>query len=463
MNTHTLILIGTLMLLIVSPCIQAEETIPPTLTLLSPKENSLIYNQTPTILIEYVDNSGIDSDTVRIIFDMYDITEWEETDITSTSITYNVPPILKLQNGTHTITVEVQDIHGNRATQTWSFSVEPSSQMNEDIPFDLSIILFYIIYGAIISIVVFLIIILFLKKTRKFTFRKFFVKHPIKKEIFTVFIPLIIGFFVIIFGILWAIRALPDMPFAPEYIFTIGLFIAIGPHTMASIAEKRRIDKYEQAFAQFLFEMADAMRGGLDPTKAIIELAKANEGILKDHLKKAAENIQLGRPLDEVMNVMVRHSKSDLVKRYATLIGNASKIGGETSLVIYRTAKDMDDFIKINHERRRHLTTQITTIYIAFAVLLIILYQLITMFPSLGSINISLLGSSGLESTTTASVITRMSVETMKRRFLHLMIINSIGTGTLMGMLIDGKIKYGLIHSLILTAVSVVFFALLIL
>lgn len=414
-------------------------------------------------MVQYADESDIDLSTVRIIVDQIDVTEWEETSITDTSVLYKVPQILRLQDGNHSVFIEVADTQGNRATKTWVFLVDTTQPTLQGESLDLFTIVTFFIYGALISAVLFIFYILYLRKTRRFTFRKFFAQHPIQKEIITLYIPLILGFFIILFGLAWTSRNLPDIPFSPEYVFSAGVLIALGPFTLSSIAEKRTINRYEQAFAQFLFEMADAMRGGLDPTKALIELAKGNQGILRDHLKKAAENIKLGRPFDEVMQAMVRPIKSDLVKRYATLIGDTSKIGGETSLVIYRTAKDMDDFIKINQERRRQLTAQVTTIYIAFAVLLVILYQLITMFPSMGSLNLSLLGATDLDSTETSSSIIRMSSETMKRRFLHLMMINSLGTGTLMGMLVDGKIKYGLIHSLVLISISVVFFALLIL
>ncbi|MEM0466512.1 MAG: type II secretion system F family protein [Candidatus Thermoplasmatota archaeon] len=462
-TTKTLIIILLLFFFIITFSSAQNDTEPPTILMITPLDTETITNQTPLIKVEYADTSGVALDRIKLYVNLIDVTDWEETIITSNFISYQVPQILKLNNGNHTVTIELQDIYNNRITKTWTFTVDTTQQTTSEEGFDLFTIITYIIYGMLLTFIIFIITILYLKKTRRFTFKKFFIKHPIQKEVVTLYIPLLIGFFIIVFGLAYTSRNLTEAPFMPEYLFTIGLFVALLPYTIAAIIERRTISRYEQAFAQFLFEMADAMRGGLDPTKAVIELSKTSKGILKDHLQKAAENIKLGRPFDEVMTVMVRPIKSELVKRYATLIGDASKIGGETSLVIYRTAKDMDDFIKISLERRRQLIAQITTIYIAFAVLLIILYQLIIMFPSMGSMNISLLGVTSLESTETSSAISRMTIETMKRRFLHLMIINSLGTGTLMGMLVDGKIKYGLIHSLILTAVSIVFFAVLIL
>jgi pilus assembly protein TadC len=255
----------------------------------------------------------------------------------------------------------------------------------------------------------------------------------------------------------------PD-PFLLEYIILLAIFTVLVPYAFDSLFERRRIEQYERSFAQFLFELADALRGGIDPMRAIVELSTTHTGILKKHLRQAADNIKIGRPFDEVMEGLVKPIKSDLIHRYATLMAETSKVGGETSLVIYRVAKDMDDFIKINQERRRQLSAQTFVIYIAFAVLLIIIYQLITLFPSMTGFNFSLLSTTSLSQfQNTQSNPFQISEELLKRRFFHMMLINSIGTGTLIGAFIDGKIKYGLIHSIVLTLVTLTFFVLLIL
>jgi len=451
-----------LVLLIIPHATAQTDNTPPQITSVSPKEGSIISSQIPVIQADYIDDSRINIKSVIIIVDNIDVTEWEETSIKLNQVTYQVPEIFKLRNGNHTITVKVSDMENNQATKTWNFTVDTSLPTVKEKGIDIQTMIFYIIIGSIIFFFAFIIFILYLKKTRRFTFKKYFARHPIKRILIVLYIPLLISFFFVLFSVAIINNTQHISPFSFEYIFIIGIIIALLPYAIDAQFNRRKSDKYERAFAQFLFEMADAMRGGLDPTKAVIELSKTHEGILKTQLRKASDNIQLGRPFDEVMDSMARPLKSELIKRYASLIGDTSKVGGETSQVIYRAAKDMDDFIKINQERRRQLTAQTTTIYIAFAVLLIILYMLISMFPSIGSMDLGLLGQTDVENVGSKTV-TRMSSEIMKRRFFHLMIINSLGTGTVIGAFIDGKIKYGLIHSIILIISSVIFFTLLIL
>jgi hypothetical protein len=55
-----------------------------------------------------------------------------------------------------------------------------------------------------------------------------------------------------------------------------------------------------------------------------------------------------------------------------------------------------------------------------------------------------------------------MSFTTLKIRFFHLVLINSVGAGCLIGIFSDGKLKFGLLHAMVMVAASTVFFALLV-
>ncbi len=464
MNRKKLIpLIVLLLLTVAAPLAVAQDESPPVITIISPQQWQTISEIRPVIKVEYYDISGIETQSVTLIVDRIDVTDWEETTVTANAVTYT-PTLFTLEDGNHTIQVRVADTEGNTATETWTFFVDTTITEGEaEEGLDVFTIVLIIL---IITALIFLglgIYILYLKKTKGFTFEKFFVQHPIQKSVYVLYIPFILAFLFIFLSLAYVSRDPTITTFSIEYVIVIGLFMGISPYAVDSLLEKRRREQYERAFSQFLFEIADAMRGGLDPTKAVIELAKTDTSILKPQIKIAADNIKLGRPFNEVMDAMSKQIDSDLVKRYTKLIGETSRLGGEPSQVVHRAAKDMDDFIKISSERRRQLTTQVTVIYIAFFVLLITLYQLITIFPDLATIDISLLTQTTFEEGgPTSTDYLRMGVITIKRRFLDLLIINSIGTGTVIGAFIEGHFKYGLVHSLILLAVSVIFFILLV-
>jgi archaellum biogenesis protein FlaJ (TadC family) len=229
--------------------------------------------------------------------------------------------------------------------------------------------------------------------------------------------------------------------------------------------EKRRLLRYETAFSQLLFEIADAMRGGINPAKAIVEIAGTDAGAFKKQLTIAAKNIKTGRPFEEVLLTIAKPTKSMVINRYTSLIGEAAKIGGEIAIVIHRAAKDMDDLIKVKQERKRQMMIQIVTIYISFFVMLIIVYLLIDMYPKFADIDLSVIFNFNLNAADQAAAATvkKMSFVELKRRFFHLTMINSIGSGLVIGKIVEGKMKFGLIHSLVMVTISILVFVLFIL
>jgi hypothetical protein len=109
--------------------------------------------------------------------------------------------------------------------------------------------------------------------------------------------------------------------------------------------------------------------------------------------------------------------------------------------------------------------SQVTTIYVAFGVLMAIIYMLMSIYPALSSIDISVLGGAPKLNDNTGKqsvAFARMGEVLIKQRFFHLSLINSIGAGLLIGKLVNGKMKYGLLHSLVLVAATVGVFVLLI-
>ncbi len=458
-----LIIIILIIISIFIPGSTAQDDQYPEIKIIYPPANQSIPYTTPEIKAEFKSLFQIDLSKVKIVVDNKDVSDWDETTIREDYVAYT-PSVLRLRDGNHTVKVSVTDASGQSNEIEWTFKVDTTIVIEEDTNgIDVFGIIIYILIGTMLFFLILGIYIFYLKRTKKFTFRKYFAQHPVHKEYFLLYLPIGIAFFFIILGFLYVSSAKELSPFSYEYVFIIGFFIAIIPYTIETIIEKRKLLNYERAFSQLLFEIADAMRGGLDPAKAIIELATTDTSILQDQLRRAADAVRMGRPFDEVMKTLVKPIDSDLVKRYASLIGEASNIGGETSTVIHRAAKDMDDFIKVNMDRRRQLMMQVTTIYIAFGVLIIILYQLLSIFPSLQGMDLSLLGVSNPEDFEGTTTSTRMGILSLKRRFFHVVLFNSIGSGVIIGELVDGKVKYGLIHAIVLTTASTIFFVLFIL
>ncbi|HEV8050563.1 MAG TPA: type II secretion system F family protein, partial [Thermoplasmata archaeon] len=317
----------------------------------------------------------------------------------------------------------------------------------------------YIGLGALVAVAVFFAYIWYLRQTTRFAFRKYFATHPVQKEYLVLYLPLVAAFVFVLIGLdyVTGTKGLPAYSF--DLVFVVAIFIAFTAYGIDARHQLTRLRQFERAFAQFLFEMADAMRGGLDPAKALIELSKTHTNVLKKPLAIAADGLQLGRRFDVVMADMVRPMKSRLITRYAALISEATDVGGETATVVYRAAKDMDDFVKIEEERSNQLTLPIAVIYIAFGVLMAVLFALLYIAPELGTLNIGFIngGSSALKGAS-GTTVPRLDTNTLHERFFELMLINSLGTGAIIGAFREGRARYGIVHALALVAATTVTF-----
>jgi len=431
----------------------------------SPAPGSATGSTTPTIEATFSDPvAPVNLGSVTMFVDGENVTGVQGMTITPANILYTPPSILALKNGLHNVTVDAADIDGNRATVTWNFTVNTNITTPAGNPFaavKVTTLLLYIGIGAAVSGALVGGYILFLRQTANFTFRRYFATHPVEHLVFVLYVPLAVAFVFILLGLdyVYTTAGLPSN--AVDYVFIIAIFIALTLFGIDARREMLRIRVFERAFSQLLFEMADAMRGGLDPAKAIVELAKTHTNILQKPLRVASDGIRLGRPFEKVLTDMVAPMKSDLITRYAGLVADATSVGGETATVVYRAAKDMDDFVKIEEEREKQLLLPVAVIYIAFAVLMAVLFALLYIAPELGTLNISFLGFSQPLSTgaqKSASSVPHLAFSTLKERFFELMVINALGTGAIIGAFTEGRARYGILHSLALVAATAVAF-----
>ncbi len=444
----------------------APEFGPLVITPTAPSPNSTVTTSTPTISASFSDPvSTVNPGLTFLYVDGTNVTASDAVVITSSSLTYSTPSILALKPGPANATIYATDMAGNKAEVSWNFTVNPNATVAPS-PFSgiqpTTILLYLGIVAAVAGAAVGGYV-LYLKQTTRFTFRRYFATHPVKRKYFDLYIPLAAAFIFVVVGLDYVYNT-PGLPSnAIDFVFIIAIFIALTAFGIDSRREMLRIRAYERAFSQFLFEVADAMRGGIDPAKAIVELSKTYTNILAKHLRIAADGIRMGRPFDVVLKDMVLPMQSKLISRYASLVSDATSVGGETATVVYRAAKDMDDFVKIEEEREKQLLLPVAVIYIAFGVLMAVLFALLAIGPVLGSLNIGLLNVGGAlngKGAATTNVPT-LTASNLKERFFELMIINALGTGAIIGAFTEGRARYGILHSLGLVAGTAIAFLIL--
>jgi flagellar protein FlaJ len=230
-----------------------------------------------------------------------------------------------------------------------------------------------------------------------------------------------------------------------DHIMVFAILVAIIPYSIDSFIEKRNLQKREVAFSEFLYKLSELMRGGIDPVKGFINLSKTNLGAISTHAQNAASSMVLGKSFEESMHRMSESMKSRLVSRYIDVVVQAAYTGGNVADLLFRTSEDMRSVIAIQREKEANLKQYIVIFYLAQGIIVMLTYILSTsLLPLIQGVGMEMLGGAGL------------SDIDFERGFFHMIILNALFGGLIVGQITEGEIKHGFKHSAILIALSYV-------
>jgi flagellar protein FlaJ len=254
-----------------------------------------------------------------------------------------------------------------------------------------------------------------------------------------------------------AASATPSKPAAPtmglDEVMVFALLIAIIPYSIDITLQKRATRKKEELYTEFLFKLSELMRGGLDPIKAVKELSKTDLGVLTPHIRIASTSMTYGKSFEEAMKAMAKSLHSNLIERYTMLVVQASYSGGAVADLILKASEDMRSIISIEREKEGNLHQYVMIFYFAQAIIIFIVYILTTsLLPFVAQIGATqLFGKSDINDIDFA------------RGFFHMIILNSIFGGLIIGKISEGEARYGLKHVVVLVTVGYIASALFIL
>lgn len=243
--------------------------------------------------------------------------------------------------------------------------------------------------------------------------------------------------------------------FGLDQLLIVVFIVAIAPYAVDTTLEKRRSRKKEELYCEFLFKLSELMRGGLDPVKSVVELSKTNLGELTPHVRLAATAMSFGKSFEAAMMAMTGTLKSELITRYTMLVVQASYSGGSTSDLILKASEDMRSLIGIEREKEGNLSQYGMIFYFAQAILFFIAFTLTTsLLPYLQDLgSTSFLGLGGGE----------IADLNFAQGFFHLIMINALFGGLIIGKITEGEARHGLKHAVILMTagyIACVFFLL---
>jgi len=233
----------------------------------------------------------------------------------------------------------------------------------------------------------------------------------------------------------------------------LGFLTALAPFVFSIMHENKVSSEKEEMFLEFSRNLVESVKTGTPISKSIVNVKDKAYGELSPHVKKLANQITIGIPLNAALFVFSRDINNKTISRAITLIGQAEKAGGDIGEILEAVAGAVSESDKLKKERKASIATLVVQGYIIFFVfLIIILVMQFQMLPMVSGISdIGDIGISGISSVGTTGGI---SQEEMSGSFLYMLLVQGFFTGLVIGKLSEGNVKAGVKHSFALMLVA---------
>lgn len=240
-------------------------------------------------------------------------------------------------------------------------------------------------------------------------------------------------------------------------LFLMGMGILIGafPFVLSVIHESKISSEKEDMFLEFSRNLVESVKTGTPVSKSIVNLRNKSFGALTVHIKKLANQISMGIPLNSALKIFSNDVNNKTVSRAITLIGQAERAGGDIGEILEAVAEAVSMSEKLKKERKATISTLVVQGYIIFfvflAIILIMQFKILPMVSGMGAGAGSI---GGLFGASFGGGGAALSSEELSNAFLYLLLVQGFFSGLTIGKLAEGSAKAGIKHSFALMMIA---------
>ncbi len=238
-----------------------------------------------------------------------------------------------------------------------------------------------------------------------------------------------------------------------RFIFLLGISVVvlILPFMLMLVLENKREQEVSAMFLEFSRNLTESVKTGTPISTSIVNMSSKNYGALTPNIKKLANQISLGIPVNQALQNFASDVDSPVINRAITLIREAERAGGEIDYILEAVAKSISEVEKLKKERKAaiyNLTIQGYIIFFIFVgIMLVMEFKILPLTANISSVS----SFSSFGGPTTGQNISPAALSTP---FLILLLTQGFFVGLVMGKLAEGSIKAGIKHSFILTVMA---------
>ena len=215
--------------------------------------------------------------------------------------------------------------------------------------------------------------------------------------------------------------------------------------------EIKRQKEMEEQFLEFTRSLVSSVHSGIPIPQAVIQVSNDDFGALTPYIKKLANQLRIGIPLNTGLTTFGGDTNNTVIKRAVSIIIKAGESGGYIEDVLQSVSDSVITVKKMKEERKSTTYSQVVQGYIIFFVFIgIVLVLQLQLFPQLTSLTEeeadmgSLSDLLGLGKSTTGGYLNLDNI------FFALVLIQGFFSGLVIGKFSEGNWKKGLMHSLVL-------------
>ena len=231
----------------------------------------------------------------------------------------------------------------------------------------------------------------------------------------------------------------------------MGILMGVSPFVFSVMRESKIASEKEEMFLEFARNLVESVKAGTPISRSIINMSNKSYGVLSENIRKLGNQISLGIPLKQALNVFSKDVKNKTVSRSLVLIGQAEQAGGDIGQILQEVASAVSLSDRLKKERLASIHNLVVQGYIIFFVfILIILIMQFKIVPMVSGM--SNLGS--IEGVRISISGTPVNPEEISGAFLYLLLIQGFFTGLTIGKLAENDAKSGIKHSFALMLMS---------
>jgi len=223
----------------------------------------------------------------------------------------------------------------------------------------------------------------------------------------------------------------------------VSIFLPLVIIFLIFSQRNKRIKEIEFYFSSFLRDLVEGLRSGRSIVKVLESLQNNDYKSLSLLVRKMYLEVKMGIPFEDALNNLAKRSESVLVRKMSLTVSEAVKAGGDAASVIEGVIRSFLEVEKVRREREMiSAPTKINGFMIYFMFLIIMVILIKFLIPAVGS-----------------SQQISINLREVNTILLHLVLIQSLFSGLMIGKMSEGSIYAGLRYSIILMLVGYLVFS----